>query len=178
MERIELNIGGRDFVFAVEFEQDSDAGAPWENADGHGVVTDWVKRSKRPGELILNRDGRGGFRFYDYAATCKLALADGWDAEPYNEGGETKRQQAAKAARSDFEYLREWCHGEWEYVGVIVTLLDDEGEKTEVSDSLWCVETRGDCHHETARTLADDLAGGYGVRWTDAERQTFAWMGE
>ncbi|MFO6213067.1 hypothetical protein ACLBVF_10380 [Pseudomonas aeruginosa] len=43
MERIELNIGGKDFVFAVDFEDDYDAGAPWEMADGHGPVTGWER---------------------------------------------------------------------------------------------------------------------------------------
>ncbi|MFU7226440.1 hypothetical protein ACM744_06785 [Pseudomonas aeruginosa] len=56
MERIELNIGGKDLVFAVEFEDDYDAGTPWEMADGHGPVTGWERRNKRPGELVLNSD--------------------------------------------------------------------------------------------------------------------------
>ncbi|MCQ4311727.1 hypothetical protein NAV33_07435 [Pseudomonas stutzeri] len=184
MNRIELNIGGRDFVFAVEFIDDQDAGAPWDNSDCHGVVTGWERRDhykggKHPGELILaksdrcNRDGR--YRFYDFAASCRLALRDGWDAHPYNEGDETKRQQAAKAARSDFEYLRGWCNDEWRYVGVVVTLLDDGGEKTEVSDSLWCVETFGDYHEVQARTLADELLGGYGVSWDQVSKTSYGY---
>ena len=175
METIAINIGGRDFVFNVEFVDDNDSGAPWENADGHGPVTAWERRDKRPGELVLNSD-RGAKRFYDFAGACRIALREGWDAAPYNEGDETKRQQAAKAARADYEYLREWCNDEWRYVGVIVTLLDEEGDKTEISDSIWCVETRGDYHHEIARQIADDLAGGYGVRWGEAEKQTFAYI--
>lgn len=174
MERIELNIGGRDFTFAVEYIDDQDAGAPWENSDGHGVVTDWQLRDKRPGELILCTDHRA-HRFYDYAASCRLALRDGWDAAPHNDGSETKRQQAAKAARADFEYLRGWCNDEWRYVGVVVTLLDDEGEKTEVSDSLWGVETFGDYHKTEARTMADELLGGYGVSWGEVEKETFGY---
>ncbi|HFL6170874.1 TPA: hypothetical protein ACG4NJ_002218 [Pseudomonas aeruginosa] len=185
MERIELNIGGKDFVFAVDFEDDYDAGAPWEMADGHGPVSDWENRDhyrggKRPGELILsksdrcNRDGR--YRFYDFAEACRIALRDGWDAAPYNDGTETKRQQAARAARADFEYLRAWCNDEWRYVGVVVTLLDPQGEKTEVSESLWGVETLGDHHHETARQLADELAHGYGTQWTEAEKPTYEYL--
>lgn len=176
MDRITIGIGDKEFTFSVKFERDEDAGAPWDNCEGHGVVSDWERRSKYPGELILNSDGRGNFRFYDFAASCRLALRDGWDAAPYNGGTETKRQQAAKAARADFEYLRSWCANEWEYVGVIVTLLDEDGDETEVSDSLWCVESRDDYHHETARQLADELAGGYGVSWTECEKQTYAYF--
>ncbi|WP_217468778.1 hypothetical protein, partial [Staphylococcus aureus] len=66
------------------------------------------------------------------------ALRDGWDANPYNLFGEqSKRQQAAKAARADFEYLRAWCQDEWYWVGIIVTLLDEDGNKTDIRDSLW-----------------------------------------
>lgn len=179
MERIELSIGGKDFVFAVDFEDDYDAGAPWEMADGHGPVSDWTERDKRPGELLLNSRSRNTFtscRYYDFAEACRIALRDGWDAAPYNDGTETKRQQAARAARADFEYMRAWCNDEWRYVGVVVTLLDPQGEKTEVSDSLWAVETLGDHHHETARQLADELAHGYGVRWTEAEKPTYEYL--
>lgn len=56
MDRIEINVGGRDFVFSVKFEHDACAGTPWENCDGHGPVTDFLQRSKRPGELVLNTD--------------------------------------------------------------------------------------------------------------------------
>lgn len=174
MDRIELNIGGKDFVFSVKFEHDADSGAPWENSDGHGPVTGWTTRDKLPGELVLNSD-RGSKRFYDFAAACRLALQDGWDAAPYSDGTETKRQQAAKAARADYEFLRLWCADEWGYVGVIVTLLDDEGEETEVSDSLWGVESFGDNHIAEAKRIADDLAHGYGVSWGETEKSTFGY---
>lgn len=172
MDNIQIIIGGKELTFRVKFERDDDAGYPWENSDGHGAVTGWESRDKRPGELVLNTD-KGTERFYDFAGACKTALRDGWDAAPYNDGTETKRQQAAKAARADFEYLREWCANQWEYVGVIVTLLDDDGEETEVTDALWCVETRDDDHKRTAQMLADELAGGYGVSWGEVEKQTF-----
>lgn len=68
------------------------------NTDGHGPVTAWTTRSKHPGELVINKD-RGRARYYDFAEACRIARRDGWDAEPYNAGTETKRQQAAKAAR-------------------------------------------------------------------------------
>ncbi|MDP5500313.1 hypothetical protein P3775_18370 [Pseudomonas aeruginosa] len=221
MERIELNIGGKDFVFAVDFEDDYDAGAPWEMAEGHGPVSDWENRDKRPGELVLNSD-RGAKRFYDFAEACRIAKRDGWGldddakaellarlAEPriirravksayHVENGIrqdritewdtrtipgrdpakplTAGEIAAEAARRDFEFLRGWCADQWRYVGVVVTLLDPQGEKTEVSDSLWGVETLHDFHHETARQLADELAQGYGVRWTGAQKPTYEYF--
>lgn len=174
MNNIQIIIGGKALTFSVKFEKDHDAGAPWENSEGHGNVTGWTTRDKLPGELVINTD-RNSKRFYDFAGACRTALADGWDAAPHNDGTETKRQQAAKAARADFEYLRQWCADQWEYVGVIVTLLDDEGEETEVSDSLWGVETSGDNHENEARVMADELAHGYGTRWGEVERETFGY---
>lgn len=63
----------------VQIEHDSDTGAPWNESDGHGSVSDWTARDKHPGELKLC-DGR----FYDYAAACRTALADKWGSmRPY-----------------------------------------------------------------------------------------------
>lgn len=175
-DRIEIEIGDKALVFRVEFESDNDSGAPWDNEDGHGPVSDWELRSKRPGELVLNTD-RTSKRFYDFKAACALALAEGWDARPYNEGNETKRQQAAKAAMADFEHLRKWCANEWQYVGVIVTLLDDAGEPTEVRESLWGLEDSDtDNLKSEAKTIADDLAHGYGVSWGEVSKTTFGYL--
>lgn len=184
MEQIQIIIGGKELTFKVEIEHDTDHGAPWEEEDGHGPVTGWecrdhYKGGKRPGELILNSDGRGNFRFYDFAEACRIALADGWDAAPHNDGSETKRQQAAKAARADYENLRAWCNDEWQYVGVIVTLLDDNGEETEISDSLWCIENSDESYtREQVRLIADELASGYGTRWGEIDRVTFGYLKE
>ncbi|CEF89633.1 hypothetical protein [Pseudomonas phage vB_PaeM_PAO1_Ab17] len=166
MKNIELNIGGKDFTFKVEVVRDDEHGAPWEEQDGHGPVSDWTCRDKRPGELVLNSDGARK-RFYDFSEACRIALRDGWDSYPHNLFGEqSKRQQAAKAARADFENLRAWCQDEWYWVGVIVTLLDEEGNKTDIIDSLWGLSSNDeDGIAYEAGIIADDLARGYDVRW-------------
>lgn len=154
--QIELMVNGTLRTFSVRFEDDTDMGTPWENSDGRGAVSDWTSRDKLPGELVLNTD-RGQKRYYDFAGACRTALRDGWDAKPYNDGTQTKRQQAAKAAMADFEFLRAFCDNRWSYVGVIVTLLDDDGDAGELSTSLWGVETHNDYHHEVAKELAGEL---------------------
>ena len=142
-------------TFRVTIEHDTDHGAPWENEDGHGPVTDWEHRDKRPGELVLDSDGRAK-RFYDFAEACRIAQRDGWDAPPYKTG--TARQRAARAARADFDYLRAWCRDDWHYVGVIVTLLDEDGDEVD-SASLWGVEDSDSAYvDEVAADLADELA--------------------
>lgn len=67
--------------FRVVIDHDSDHGAPWQEEDGHGDVTEWTTRDKRPGELVLDAH-RGRKRFYDFQGACKRALDEGWGALP------------------------------------------------------------------------------------------------
>lgn len=142
-------------TFLVEHHHDEDMRAPWDEHDGHGIVTEWTRREKQPGELVLNSDGHQR-RYYDFAASCRRALAEGWDAPPYRVG--TPRQRAARAARADFERLRDWCADRWHWCGVVVVLLDDDGDELDRA-SLWGIESDADqCLAEVAAELADELA--------------------
>lgn len=70
-----------EYIVTVHTERDNDAGAPWDNSDGHGPVSDWTTRDKQPGELLLSSDC-GSARFYDYAEACRIARRDGWGISP------------------------------------------------------------------------------------------------
>lgn len=144
--------------YHISIERDEYMGPPWEEHDGHGIVSEWTTRDKAPGEIILCAD-RHAKRFYDFAASCKVARRDGWDAEPLNTGDETKRQQAAKAAYADFEHLRRWCNDDWFWCGVVVREECPRcGEPTGPSTSLWGIESdAGDFLIEVARQLIEDL---------------------
>lgn len=141
--------------FRVEYHSDPDLQEPWKEHDGHGPVTDWTARDKRPGELVLNT-ACGSKCFYDFAEACRIARRDGWDAPPYKQG--TARERAARAAMADYLHLKAWCDNQWHWCGVVVKLLDDEGE--EVSDaSLWGMETSDrEGLEQAAADLADELA--------------------
>ena len=67
--------GGRNFI--AELHTDDCGDAPWKRSDGHGPVTDWLRRDKQPGEWLLSEDG-GSKRFYDAAAALRMAKCDGW----------------------------------------------------------------------------------------------------
>jgi hypothetical protein len=112
---------GSKMTFVIAVVDDDDSEAPWKREDGHGPVTDWTSRDKRPGELELNSN-HGQKRFYDFQAACKTAREDGWNTKPYDTV-ETSRQRAARAAMADYERLREWCNDDWRYVGVCLFLL-------------------------------------------------------
>lgn len=131
--------------FRIEWVYDHDSDPPWDRECGHGPVSDWEHRSKRPGEMILNSN-RGSHRFYDFAEAVKLARKDGWNTAPFN--WPTDGARAHAAALADFDYLRRFCADQWHYCGIIVTLLDADGEPDSVDASLWGIESEGDDYHE------------------------------
>ena len=151
------------FTLTFTSEYDPYHGAPWEEEDGHGPVTDWVHREKRAGEILLCSD-RGAKRFYDFAGAMAIAKRDGWG--PSGEAlaaltrklghAPTKGQLAEAAVLADFHHLEGWASDRWRYVGVIVTLRNPEGEEVD-SESLWGVEDSGDYYQEVAEELAEEL---------------------
>lgn len=132
----------------IKLRYDECAGAPWENCDGHGPVSDWTNRAKAPGERVLAQD-RSMRRYYDYAEAIRMAKRDGWDAPPYGTG--TKGERVARAVDRDFKYLQDWCNDRWHYVGVIVKVYRN-GEFV-ADESLWGVVDCGDYWRETAAEL-------------------------
>lgn len=156
-------------TFRVAFEFDQDNGPPWENDCGRGIVSDWRRASytgrpaKAPGERVLCTD-RYSARFFDFAGTVAKARRDGWGLSASDLASlrdrlkrePTKGQIAHECVEREFEFLRQWCEDQWQYVGVIVTLLDSAGEETPYTDSLWGVETFADYHQEVARELMDN----------------------
>lgn len=126
------------FTVTAHIEQDDDRGPPWERDCGHGPVSEWTSRAKRPGERILNED-HGSKRYYDFAEAVKTARVDGWDAEPIGTG--TAGQRAVRAAEHDFRVLEAWCNDEWDYCGVIVNVSKADVQLTEkYMHALWGIE--------------------------------------
>ena len=155
MDKIECN--GR--MYSVKIVDDYYADAPWVDCDGHGPVRQSKYRhsegqsDKRPGERPMNSAGRNEYQFYyDWQTACKLADKDGWNAQPFDAPGRVLR-----AVQANFDYLSGYVNQEWQYVGVIVTLLDDDGDETSESESLWSIETFKDYHLTVAPELAQEI---------------------
>jgi hypothetical protein len=137
-------------TITVEWHRDDSLGAPWEEHDGHGIVSDWRNhRSKAPGERVLYQD-RGSCRFYDVKGTLAIARRDGWglsDAEKEKLAKRLGRQPTAKeitaeAVERDFQYLRRWCSDDWQWTGYNLTVTDADGrELPGLSDSLWGIDS-------------------------------------
>ena len=154
-------------TFRVTQEHDHDHGAPWDEEDGHGEVSDWTRRDKKPGERVLC-DDRGQKRFYNFAGAVKTARAE-WGVGPEvkaaflaKHGREmTRGEIAVHAAESDYEYLRRWCDNQWSYVGVCVELLDVDGQEVGKGESLWGIDSDADEYlAQVAQELAEECAHG------------------
>lgn len=139
--------------FNVYVCPDESSRPPWENNDCHGPVSKWTTRSKKPGEMVLAND-HGQSIYYDFQESCRIAKKR-LPGIPRCDG-KTKRQIAANYAMEDFKYLRGYINGYWEYVGVIVQLLDDDGDEIlGDSESVWGIESNNKCY---INTIASQLA--------------------
>ncbi len=123
-------------TFRIEWFHDTDADAPWDREDGHGPVSGWTSDPKAPGQMVLCSDRRM-HRYYNFAEAVKMARRDGWDVKPY--GTRKPGERAHEAAMADFNLMRQWCNDQWHYCGIVVTLLDADGEP-DVNASLWGIE--------------------------------------
>lgn len=135
----------------IEWHYDDSSREPWKECDGHGPVSDWTQRDKKPGERELCRD-RKSKRFYDYGEAIKIAKRDGWDAEPYKTG--SKGEQAVRAVEANFKYLKRWCDGDWHWCGYIVTI-----DGMDYDESLWGIESdsQAEMEKEAIQTAKDWL---------------------
>lgn len=161
-----IEVDGKTFRVTIPYDDCGDK--PWEREDGHGPVSEWRRAGysgrspKAPGERELCND-HGSARFYDFAEACHIARRDGWGFDgkgvaAWQAEGLSLRQIAARAAEADFTRLYDWCNDRWQYVGVVVELLDSEGEGTGETDSLWGVESdAGDYLEEVARECAAEI---------------------
>lgn len=122
--------------FRIEWVYDTHADAPWDREDGHGPVSDWTSDPKAPGQMVLCSDRRM-HRYYEFAEAVKMARRDGWDTKPY--GMRKPGERAHAAAMADFKFLRGYIAQDWYYCGIVVTLLDADGEP-DVDASLWGIE--------------------------------------
>lgn len=143
---------GDGFTVTIQKERDEDCGPPWEECEGHGPVSEWTKRDKKPGERVLCSD-RDNRRYYDFAAAMVEAKRDGWDTKPYKTG--TKGERALRAVEADFNFLADWCADRWQYICIAVQLR--ASGHIIGRDSLCGVESCGDYWRETAAEMGNEL---------------------
>lgn len=143
----------------VRYFYDHDKGAPWKECDGHGdvreVTSTWGRPDKRPGEVVMC-SSRGTYWLYDYQGAVKKAKAEGWGCKNQTDAM-TKNEVAAEAANEDMEFLQGWLNGDWHYVGVVCTVLDENGAKID-EDAGWGFESLDDYHETVGREMAEELA--------------------
>jgi hypothetical protein len=128
LESFDFEHNGRKFRAEIFYDEHADS--PWDFGDGHGPVSDFERRGKAPGELVLCGDGRGRLgtdaarRFYDFEEACRVARRDGWgwlpgpltietaDAgrAPYQRRGGSARCDAAGLSFTDSEDVNRAIH--------------------------------------------------------------------
>jgi hypothetical protein len=156
------------YTFRLEIEPDTEAGPPWTECEGHGPVSEWTTREKRPGERILASD-RSHKRYYDVEAAMQLARRDGWGTHDGRQPGESTRAYAARAVEADYQFLRGWARDAWQYVGVVVTLIE-AGRPTTERESLWGIESDAEAYlQKVARELAEEILTRLEVEQPDAQ---------
>lgn len=135
-------------IYRVEFIVDYDMGAPWEEHEGHGVVSDWENRDKKPGEVVITSD-RGAKRFYDIAETTRIAKRDKWAVSDADTSNLTPAQIVSLAVHRDMERMRDWCNDVWHWCSVAVFPLTDAGDELRSkTESLWGIESDADSYFE------------------------------
>ena len=145
-------------TYRVTIEQDDTDDAPWERSEGM-IDVDRVSHnygafigpSKKPSEYVFHRGDRWRYSYVvDMPRAIEKALSESWGVSKAVQSGValakgrpmTKREIALYAVNQNIEFMRGWCADEWTYVGVCVSLLDDEGEPTGEHDAaLWGIES-------------------------------------
>lgn len=149
-----------DHTIAIDWYPDDTSDTPWERSDGHGPVSEWTRRDKRPGEWKLCGD-HGYARYYDAQEAARLARADGWGLSEEETAklarrlgrAPTQGEIRAAAVESNFQYLRAWCNDEWQYVGYTVTITDPDGHEMPFpDDSLWGIDSPAMAEFEAEAT--------------------------
>jgi hypothetical protein len=121
---------GSNAIASIDYDEVS--GPPWEESDGHGVVSEWrnlTRYPKHPWERILCQDNRFNARLYDVRESEAKALSERWDAAPYHDAftDETAKQQAVRAVDADFKFLKDWCDDKWSYGMVVLKIIKPDG---------------------------------------------------
>jgi len=148
------------WTIKITLESDDCCGKPWQEQCGHGDVSEWVRRDKRPSERLLYSDTCGKL-FYDFAGAVETAKHQGWGCDLVKLEKElgrkpTKGEIAVQAVESDFELLRRWCEGDWFYGVLCVRLVAEDGDIIE-TEYLGGVSSDGEHWKECAADMINTL---------------------
>lgn len=172
-DKFEFEVDG--IAFSCEVDFDNGLALPWEEFDGHGVITKvyaWSLEDlkKRPGQIVLHRGERHGYTYlYDVQASQKKALKEGWGYLGDDEFGITKRQRAAEAVKRDIEECRKWLCGDKFWVSIAVYPTEEGDDAAEYLGGVECDDYDATCVKTCAKVLADEIARGLKKEAAEAE---------
>lgn len=141
----------------IEYFYDDEIRAqPWSEYDGNVNIYE-LRGDKKPSEIVLKTNGRTAWA-YDIKDAISQAKRESWGTDPRGTQNLTKKQRILLAVEHNVELWRGWLNDGWHYVGVVCTVLDSEGEETDISDSCWGFESLDDYHETAGREMAESLA--------------------
>lgn len=147
IDTFEFTAHGRGWVAYVY--PDDDAGAPWENEDGHGEVM-WISdREALPRGWTVIHDADRGRWIYNTGAAIVKARRENWGIDEksrYFRVGMSRGARAYAAVKGNRDYLAGYLRDEWGYLGVSV---QPAGTPDDFRAALWGVVSGDDgylCH--------------------------------
>ena len=167
-------------TFGWETHRDGHMNEPWAEHAGHGPVRVVLRQhsrwpEKRPGEVAIYNGsgdrGRISDTLYDFAEATRIAKRDSWGlSEPERlQLAEdlgcmpTRKQVVRQAVINDMARMKAWIDDEWGWVYIICYLLDADGNRTPLRDSLSGIESDNETYHaEVAAELAEQILHGRG----------------
>lgn len=161
--------GGYSVRATLKYDDHSDA--PWENQECFAVPIESPRDQwdMVDGELSghLRIEARRDVWFYPFSDALAKARQE---QRKYGckQGRAEIEARALAAVRAEYEFFRRYFREDWCYVGVVVELLDGDGE-TVGEDSLWGIESDSTEYIlETANDMARTLIADSGMRFRRA----------
>jgi len=152
--------------YRTTFPYDDDHPKPWVGDDGRGIVhSTSFHADKRPGWRPLPGYGDTA-KWFDWAGTIKKAKEEDWGLSAKDRAAlaaelgadPTPGQIIERAVQKEYDFLLAYMQNNWYYVGIEVTLLNEDGEPDEsLQDTCWGFETWKDYHLEAAQGMVEEL---------------------
>jgi hypothetical protein len=150
------------FMLTAVVHDDDTLGPPWIEYDWNGIVREirldeTGRISKRLSECVLQADGWDA-TLYDSEEAMRVAKR-AWvhTSGPHRLIGMMLGEAAHQLVERDFKHLKDWCEGEWSWVGISVAVTQFGLELVHPYECVrWALESNaGDYLVEVADELAE-----------------------
>jgi hypothetical protein len=128
------------YRFRVNYPNDEDHEAPWNDGDGQGIVIEPNRytQAKKPGWRVLHSGDRWDKWYFDWQGTIAKAKLEGWGLGPEGiaalawklKRDPTPGEINEEAVEQNFQWMRGFLRDDWWYCAIIITHLPDPDDDT------------------------------------------------